>query len=99
MLSATGSGYDEMASDQPHQPSHLFTVRLWAEALGDDQHEYRGKVQHVVSGDACHFRDWATMEAFMKEKLRATGHVFQINQTKEETRATPARSDERTRHP
>ena len=90
-----------MASDQPHHPSHLFTIRLWAEVLGDDQQEYRGKVQHVVSSEACHFRDWTTMEAFMKEKLRASRQAFQTNKRKEKTRANPTSSDhdERTRKP
>jgi len=38
--------------------SHLFTVRLWAEALGDDQLEWRGKVTHVLSGETHYFREW-----------------------------------------
>ena len=41
--------------------SHLFTVRLWAEDLGDGQSEWRGKVQHVSSGATRYFRDWSTL--------------------------------------
>jgi hypothetical protein len=43
-----------------HQ-SHLFTLRLWPEALGDGRVEWRGKVQHVLSGEAHYFRDWGAL--------------------------------------
>lgn len=38
-------------------PSHLFTVRLWLEELGHGQTEWRGQVQHVLSGKSRYFRD------------------------------------------
>jgi len=37
--------------------SHLFTVRLWLEELGDGRAEWRGQVQHVLSGETHYFRD------------------------------------------
>jgi hypothetical protein len=43
-----------MAGDEEFQQSHLFTVRVW-----------RGKVQHVASGEARYFRDWSTLVAFL----------------------------------
>jgi hypothetical protein len=46
---------------RPPQRSHLFTVRLWAEELGDGQSEWRGQVQHVLSGETRYFRDWASL--------------------------------------
>jgi hypothetical protein len=46
---------------KPAHRSHLFTVRLWLEELGDDQTEWRGQVQHVLSGERRYFRDWATL--------------------------------------
>jgi len=49
--------------------THLFTLRLWPEALGDDQIEWRGKVQHVLSGEARYFRDWTALVAFLLETL------------------------------
>ena len=45
---------------QPHQ-SHLFTVRLWMENLGDGRAEWRGQVQHVRSSEVRYFRDWPTL--------------------------------------
>jgi hypothetical protein len=62
-----------MASDRDRhgavQGSQLFTVRLWAEDLGSGQTDWRGKVQHVTSGEARYFRDWPTLEAFLEELL------------------------------
>ena len=55
--------------DQPAKSSHLFMLRLWREDLGGGQSDWRGKVQHVKSGDVRYFRDWRTMEAFMEGLL------------------------------
>ena len=49
-----------------HQPrSHLFTVRLWVEELGNGKSDWRGKVQHVTSGEVRYFREWPTLIAFL----------------------------------
>jgi len=53
----------DRASPDPH--SQLFTVRLWLEALGDGQVEWRGNVQHVMSGELRYFRDWPTLIEFL----------------------------------
>ena len=49
--------------------THLFTLRLWPEALGEGETEWRGKVQHVLSGEARYFRDWPALVAFLLEAL------------------------------
>lgn len=41
-----------MPSKRMHTPSHLFTVRLWPEDLGDGQIRWHGQVKHVLSGEA-----------------------------------------------
>lgn len=75
-----------MAGDQQHPPSQLFTIRLWMEALGDDRQEVRGKVQHIVSGEAHHFRDWTTLEVFLLEKLKTPDkQPLQTNKSQEGT--------------
>lgn len=56
------------------QHSHLFTVRVWREDLGQGRSEWRGKVQHVLSGEVRYFRDWATLIAALQEMLE-TGEV------------------------
>lgn len=51
--------------DRHGSPSQLFTIRLWAEDLGEGRREYRGQAKHVVSGVIRNFRDWADLEAFL----------------------------------
>jgi hypothetical protein len=50
--------------------SHLFTVRLWLEPLGEGQAEWRGQVRHVPSGEARYFRDWEALQAFLERMFR-----------------------------
>jgi hypothetical protein len=52
----------------PSLTSHLFTVRVWREELGDGCVEWRGKVQHALSGEARYFREWAELIAFVRER-------------------------------
>lgn len=65
-LSRRGESLD---SEQWRQHSHLFTVRLWHEELGNGQMEWRGKVQDVTSGEARYFREWSKLLAFLIELL------------------------------
>ncbi|MFL5591267.1 MAG: hypothetical protein ACJ8DI_26935 [Ktedonobacteraceae bacterium] len=53
--------------------SELFTVRLWQEEQGNDQVTWRGKVQHVTSGEARYFHDWSTLIAFLLRWLPGSG--------------------------
>lgn len=48
-----------MSMDKTPKPphTHLSTVRLWLERLGEGQIVRRGKVQHVVSGEIQYFQD------------------------------------------
>jgi hypothetical protein len=52
-----------------HHQSHLFTVRLWQEEVDNDQAEWRGKVQHLTSGEVRYFREWSVLLAFVLELL------------------------------
>jgi hypothetical protein len=51
--------------------SHLFTVRLWLEDLGDGRAEWRGQLQHVLSGETHYFRQWETLLALLRAMLPA----------------------------
>lgn len=53
--------------------SHLFMVRLWTEDVGDGHREWRGKVQHVLSGEAIYFRDCAALVAFLSAWVEHRG--------------------------
>ena len=56
------------AGRQQHH-SHLFTVRVWLEVLGDGRAEWRGQVQHVLSGETHYFRQWETLLALLPAML------------------------------
>jgi hypothetical protein len=49
--------------------SHLFTVRVWAEQLGEGQAEWRGKIQSIPGGEVHYFRDWTTLVTLLLEML------------------------------
>lgn len=40
---------------------HHFILDIWPEAVDPDQMEWRGKIQHLPSGEAYYFRDWGTL--------------------------------------
>lgn len=47
-----------METGHKHIQSHLFTLRLWPDEEGESEPEWRGKVQHVTSGDVHYFQGW-----------------------------------------
>jgi len=49
--------------------SHLFTVRVWLEDLGDGHAEWRGQVQHVLSRETHYFREWPVLLALLRAML------------------------------
>ena len=55
-----------------HEPVHaqLFMLRMWREDLGAGCSEWRGKVQHLASGEAYYFRDWQTLIVRLQEMLK-----------------------------
>lgn len=63
-------------ADEPRQPhSHLFTVRMWQEDLGHGHLEWRGKVQHVMSGEVFYFREWQDLIVRLKLLLEQQEHL------------------------
>ena len=63
---------------QEFDNAHLFVVRVWTEhGVGehaeDGPPEYRGRVQHVMSGETRHFRDWSTLVEFLARQLEEWG--------------------------
>ena len=62
----------------PSLTSHVFTLRVWREELGDGRAEWRAKVQHALSGEARYFREWAELIAFVQQQV---GDAEQANQT------------------
>jgi hypothetical protein len=55
----------------PPTRSHLFTLRLWPEDVGDGRIEWRGQVKHVLTGETDYFRGWPALIAFLEQRLIA----------------------------
>src|SRR4051812_336308 len=53
--------------DKIHATSQLFLIRLWPDEEGLPQ--WRGKVQHVISGQANDFHDWPMLIARLQAML------------------------------
>jgi hypothetical protein len=57
-------------NDGAHPPaSHFFTLRLWRAEAGDGQTEWRGKLQHVLSGESRYFQNWPALVASLRGLL------------------------------
>lgn len=61
-------------SDIQVQISQLFTLRFWSEDLGNGQSDWRGKVQHINSGEVIYFRAWPVLEAFINKLLQSASN-------------------------
>jgi hypothetical protein len=53
------------ASGQPH----LFTLRLWREALGRGRFEWRCRVEFVHTGEVRYFREDAALVSWLLEQF------------------------------
>lgn len=43
---------------EPEMQYESFTVRIWLERVGQGKTEWRGRVQHALSGETHFFREW-----------------------------------------
>lgn len=57
-----------MTQHPAQPPSRLFTVRIWAEPVGD-RSEHRGTVRDVASGAHRSFREWSQLTSFLADRL------------------------------
>ena len=74
--------------------SHLFTIRMWPEDVGDNQIEWRGQAQHIASGRTCYFRNWPSLKDFLDRTLSGHSPAPQLGKTKEKLGAKgPAGGD------
>ncbi|MEO6458774.1 MAG: hypothetical protein ABIO92_10975 [Chloroflexia bacterium] len=56
--------------DKQRQPnsSSLFLVRLWVDEAGEEE-KWRGRLVHVLSGQAHDFRDWPNLSRLLMEMM------------------------------
>jgi hypothetical protein len=59
--------------ERQHPTLHLFTLRLWEEALGEGKAEWRGRIQELSSGETVFFRDWPGLVATLTRLVTAQG--------------------------
>ncbi len=50
--------------------SHLFTLRVWGEDVGNGRFEFRGTLKHVLTNETHHFRDWPTLLRYLEARLQ-----------------------------
>lgn len=69
-------------SNQTTDTSQFFLVRLWADnpdsqsrAGGENEDVVRGKVQHVLSGEAESFNDWPALMDALKGMMYGTRRI------------------------
>ena len=62
-----------MPSRSNQARSHLFTIRVWPEEVGEGKCgarvEWRGRIQYAANSETLYFRDWDSMLAFLSGKL------------------------------
>ncbi len=57
--------------DERPSRSQLFMLRLWWEDLGEGRTEWRGKIEHVATGEIKYFREWQILLAWLADRLPA----------------------------
>jgi hypothetical protein len=60
---------EPIMESEPRKAPEVFTLRVWSEAVGQDQTEWRGRVQHVASGETRYFRTWDALVEFLVNRL------------------------------
>lgn len=60
---------DKQRKQTRRASSFFFTLRIWREQLGENQSEWRGQIEHVLSGKTGYFRDWSTLVSFLEKTL------------------------------
>ncbi len=61
-----------MEQEAQHPGSHLFTVRVWQEELGDGKAEWRGRAQNIATGAGAYFRGWPGLIAVLSRLVETS---------------------------
>ncbi len=64
-----------MNEERESRNSHLFTLRVWMEDVGNGRVEIRGTLKHVLSGETHHFRDWPALIRYLEASF-APGKAY-----------------------
>lgn len=58
-----------MGNPEPARITHSFLVRIWCEDLGRGEREWRGRIQHLRSGEVRHVHGLPALFAALAELL------------------------------
>lgn len=53
----------------PGSQAQTFTLRIWVTHRKGAVFEWRGRIQHIQSGDVKHCQNWNSFIAFVEERL------------------------------
>lgn len=56
----------------PGSGAQMFTLRIWITDQKDAALEWRGRIQHIQSGEVRYCRNWDTFTAYVEEVLRSS---------------------------
>ncbi len=72
----------------------IFTVKLWREHLGAGQYEWRGRIEHIESGEVRYFREETALLQWLREHFAGSNIIESIPSEKRKFHETggPARS-------
>ena len=59
----------DMTAGKEATQSHLFTLRIWLEALGDGRLEWRGQLKHLPTGETRYFREWSQLQELIRASV------------------------------
>ncbi len=61
-------------------PKEIFTIKFWKEILDNQRGEWRGRVQHLSSGQSRYFKDSNKLIEFISDRLSGSGEGEQLSQ-------------------
>jgi hypothetical protein len=56
--------------ESPEAQAQTFTLRIWVTKQKDDTIEWRGRIQHVQSGEVQYCQNWDAFIAYVETILR-----------------------------
>jgi hypothetical protein len=67
MAEVSGVG---ISKNKAAAPAHVFMIHLWLEPIEGERGEWRGKIQHIQSGEVEYFRGLENLTAVIEAGLQ-----------------------------
>lgn len=62
-------GKSQGAHGKRGQQAQMFTLRIWLTDQKENAFEWRGRIQHIQSGEVQYCRDWDGFASYVEEML------------------------------